>query len=181
VILRICFLLFLASANPSLAQDEHSWAEVHAQDEAKWAQQTGLSPFSVHQLWRLSSHFSNAADDDSRIQLLDTSRLGRNHILLVTYAGSDYCLSLTVLAYTKTYQKIWTEDETPDGTGFCGAEAKAGILQEAGMTDKTVFVSLNTPEQHDSARTEFTEYLYAWNGTTYRFAGKRKMYSVHDH
>jgi hypothetical protein len=123
--LRIVF--FLVTATLTLAQNEQAWQEIHKQDETSWAVHTGLSPLTVHQLWRLASHFAEAANDDSRIQLLDAGSLGRNHIVLVTYAGSEYCLSLTVFAKTRGYEKIWTEDETPDGAGFCGADAKVWV------------------------------------------------------
>lgn len=117
----------------------------------------------------MASHFADASDDDSRIQLLETSNLGHNHILLVTYAGPDDCLNLTVFAQTKGYEKIWMEDQTPDGVGFCGEDAKVRI------TTGTVTVSIRSkPYQTDDARTEFTNYSYEWNGKTYRFAGKWK-------
>lgn len=167
--LRIVF--FLVTATLTLAQNEQAWQEIHKQDETSWAVHTGLSPFTVHQLWRLASHFAEAANDDSRIQLLDAGSLGRNHIVLVTYAGSEYCLSLTVFAKMRGYEKIWTEDETPDGAGFCGADAKVWV------SDGKIVVS--TPSKSDrleGERTEFTEYSYEWNGKTYRFTGKRKMY-----
>ncbi|HKS74972.1 MAG TPA: hypothetical protein VJQ82_17325 [Terriglobales bacterium] len=167
--LRYTALLLVATA-VSMAQTKHSWAKVHEQDEAKWAQQSGLPPWTVHQLWRKASHFANASDDDSRIQLLDASSLGRNHILLVTYAGSEYCLELTVFAHTKGYQKIWTEEQTPAGTGFCGGDAK--VWAQPG----TIVVSTASNSAGPDSRPGFTKYSYQWDGETYRFAGQKKMY-----
>jgi hypothetical protein len=171
MLLRSAVVLSLAVATLALSQDEQSWVEIHRQDEAKWAEQTGLSPFTVQQLWRLASHFADAADDDSRILFLDAGRLGRNHIVLVTYAGSDYCLGVTVFAKTRGYQKIWAEDQTPEGEGFCGAGAKVSV------NDGRIVISTpSKPDRVEGEQSEFTEYSYEWNGKTYRFSGKWKMY-----
>jgi len=170
MILRVGILV-LSLAAASVAQDARSLTEVHEQDEAKWAQQTGLTPFAVHQLWRFASHFADTADDDSRIQFLDVDGLGRNHVLLVTYAGSDYCLTLTVLAYAKGYQELWTEDTTPEGMGFCGAEARVWI------SDHKIIVSvLSSPSRVEGGQVEISNYAYGWDGKTYRFTGKWKMW-----
>jgi|HubBroStandDraft_6_1064221.scaffolds.fasta_scaffold771946_2 hypothetical protein len=164
MIFRRCLLLLVAASAVSAAQSKHSWAKVHQQDEAKWAQQTGLDPFVVHQLWRKASQVAKASDDDSRIQLLDAAHLGRDHILLVTYAGADYCLNLTVFVQTKGYPKIWTQQRTPEGTGFCGGDVK--VWAQAG----TIVVSM--PARSGGADV-LTNYSYEWNGETYRFTEQR--------
>lgn len=165
--LRLCVFV-LALAIGSVAQDQESRIQVHQQDEGKWAQRSGLPAQTVHQLWRLASHFADSRDDDSRIQLLDTDRLGQNRTLLVTSAGSDYCLSLTVFSKTTVYQKIWTEDSTPMGEGFCGSEARVFIV------DGRIVVSVPSNSIQDN-RTGTSNYSYEWNGRTYRFAGMWKM------
>ncbi len=165
MIFRRCLLLLVAASAVSVAQSKHSWAKVHQQDEAKWAKQTGLDPFLVHQLWRKASQVPKASDDDSRIQLLDAAHLGRNHILLVTYSGPDYCLNLTVFVQTKGYPKIWTQERTPDGTGFCGGDVK--VWAQPG----TIVVSMPT---HAGGANLATNYSYEWNGETYRFTGQGK-------
>ena len=165
MIFRRCLLLLVAASLVSVAQSKHSWAKVHQQDEAKWARQTGLDPFLVHQLWRQASHFANASDDHSRIQLLDAANLGRNHILLVTYSGSDYCLNITVFVPTKGYPKIWTQERTPEGTGFCGGDVR--VSAHSG----TIVVSMPT---HSGGADVLTNYSYEWNGETYRFTEQHK-------
>src|SRR5579862_625811 len=165
MIFRRCLVLLLAASVLSPAQSKHSWAKVHRQDEAKWAQQTGLDPFIVHQLWLKASHAANPSDDDSRIQLLDAANLGRNHILLVTYSGADYCLNLTVFVQTKGYPKIWTQERTPDGKGFCGGDVK--VWAQSG----TIVVAMPTSS---GGADVVTDYSYEWNGETYRFTGQHK-------
>jgi hypothetical protein len=169
MVFRDWVLLLLVATSVSVAQSKHSWAKVHQRDEAKWAQQSGLPAYTVHQLWRKASHFAKASDDDSRIQLLDANNLGRNHVLLVTYAGSDYCLNLTVFVQTKGYPKIWTEEHTPEGTGFCGGDAK--VRAQPG----TIVIAMPSNSAGADDQPEFTNYSYEWNGETYRFTGRRKM------
>jgi len=171
MIFRPALVLALIASTITLAQDSRSWSEIHKQDEAKWAAQTGLSPFTVHQLWRLASRFADTTDDDSRIQRLDVASLGRNHVVLVTYAGSEYCLTFTVFAQTRGYQKIWSEDTTPEGDGFCGTDPQVWI------TEGKIVVSMESnPPQTDNGRVEITNYSYEWNGKTYHFAGKWRTY-----
>jgi hypothetical protein len=87
----------------------------------------------------------------------------------VTYAGSDYCLGVTVFAKTRGYQKIWAEDQTPEGEGFCGAGAKVSV------NDGRIVISTpSKPDRVEGEQSEFTEYSYEWNGKTYRFSGKWK-------
>src|SRR5207253_10885532 len=117
---RLLFGLLLASAMGLFAQKENASSQTrHQQDEREWASKTGLSPFTVHQLWRLASHFADTADDDSRIELLDISALGNGQTLLVTSSGSERCLSLTVFEKKTAYVKIWAEDQEPDAMGLC--------------------------------------------------------------
>jgi hypothetical protein len=169
---RLVFTFILASATGLLAQKENVWNQTpHQQDEKEWAAKTGLSPFTVHQLWRLASHFADTADDDSRIELLDVSGLGHNQTLLVTSSGSEHCLSITVFEKARSYVKIWAEDQAPDEKALCqdGTHVSAG--------NGKILVSM--PSKGDSAeggRTEYTQYEYEWTGKTYRFTGTRKMY-----
>src|SRR5436853_4520770 len=105
--MRLALALLLATATGLFAREENAWGQTpHQQDEKEWASETGLSPVTVHQLWRLASHFANPADDDSRIELLDISGLGHNQTLLVTWSGFEHCLSLTVFEKTTGYVKI---------------------------------------------------------------------------
>ena len=167
----VILTLVLLGTTTGFPQDKSPWSEVRKRDEAKWAAQTGLSVFTVHQLWRLASHFASAADDYSRIELLDPWSLGRNHILLATYDSSDFCLNLTVFAKTKGYEKVWTEDQTPSGQGFCNANAT--VLVSEG---RIVVRIPSEPARAEDGRPEFTQYEYGWNGNAYRFTGKKKLY-----
>ncbi len=161
----------LAGTTTTFAQDKSLWSKVQKEDEAKWSVQTGLSVFTVHQLWRLASHFADAADDYSRIKLLDPWSLGGNHILLATYDTTDFCLNLTVFAKKKGYEKVWAEDQTPSGEGFCNANAT--VL----ASDGNILIRVpSEPAPADNGRPEFTEYQYEWNGKAYQFTGKRKLY-----
>src|SRR5437868_4871723 len=118
--MRLVLALFLASATGLFALEENAWSQTsHQQDEKEWASKTGLNPVTVHQLWRLASHFANPADDDSRIELLDIFGLGHNQTLLVTSSGPKHCLSLTVFEKATAYVKMWAEDQAPDGMGLC--------------------------------------------------------------
>src|SRR5208283_3256288 len=118
--LAVAIALFvLSTAAASFAQD---WKHVHKADEAKWAKETGLDPTVIHKMWRMASQFADEKEDDSRIASVDiTSLADRHHVLLVTYAGENNCLTLTVLRqYSATsFAKLWSADQTPDAHGFC--------------------------------------------------------------
>jgi len=169
---RVVFGFLLASAMVLFAQTENVWGQTpQQQDEREWASKTGLSPFTVHQLWRLASHFADTADDDSRIELLDISGLGHDQTLLVTSSGSEHCVSLTVFQKKTGYLKIWAENQESDEMGLCNAGTHVSA------DNGKILVSM--PSKGESAevgRTEYTQYEYEWTGKTYRFTGTRKMY-----
>ncbi len=170
--MRLALAFLLASATGLLAQQESVWNQTpHQQDEKEWAGKTGLSPFAVHQLWRLASHFADTADDDSRIELLDTFGLGHNQTLLVTSSSSEHCLSLTVFEKATRYVKIWAEDQAPDGKGLCQKGARV-----AARSGKILVSIPSEGESAEGGRTEYTQHEYEWTGKTYRFTGTRKMY-----
>ena len=161
--------LLVFAALLSSAQD---WKHVHKADDAKWAKATGLDPWTVHKLWRTASSVPDEKDDETRIANLDLEGLAERHdVLLVTYAGEKNCLALTVfrqLAETK-YDKIWTMQQPPDGTGFCDnafGAADAGALNGV----------INVRVPHAGADgSNYLVYAYEWNGITYHYVGKTEM------
>jgi hypothetical protein len=160
--------LLLAANN--LAQD---WKQVHKADDAKWAKETGLDPGTVHKLWRLASSNPDEKDDESRIANLDIEGLAeRHHILLVTYAGEKNCLTLTVfnqLSGTK-FEKLWSMEQSPDGTGFCDTALGSPDTSAAKGT-----IGVRVPDSVTGGSTNYKVYTYEWNGITYRFAGLQQM------
>src|ERR1700744_6140938 len=88
-----------------------NWKQVHKADEAKWAKETGLDNFVIHKLSRAASVAPHEKDDDSRIDSLDLQGLAKRHdVLLVTYAGENNCLTVTVFRQftEEKYNKIWS-------------------------------------------------------------------------
>ena len=149
-----------------------NWKQVHRADEAKWSKTTGLDPSTIHKLWRDASG-GDEKDDESRIGNIDLEGLAERHdVLLVTYAGEKNCLALTVfrqLSESK-FSKVWSVTQLPDGTGFCdtaygGAEAQA--LNGA--------VGVRVPKSVSNGVTNYTLYVYEWNGITYRLAGQKEI------
>jgi hypothetical protein len=167
---RALFLfLIVVTVLAALAQD---WKHVHKSDDAKWGKATGLDPSIVHKLWREASSSPDEKDDDSRIASLDLEGLAERHdVLLVTYAGEKNCLTLTVfrqLTETK-FNKVWSVQQPPDGTGFCDNEfgtAEAGALNGV--------INVRIPHAGTDG-SNYLVYAYAWNGITYRYAGKTEM------
>ncbi len=153
-----------------VAQD---WKHVHKTDEAKWAKQTGLDPSVIHKLWRAASGGSDESEDDSRIANLDLEGLAeRHHVLLVTYAGEKNCLTLTVfnqLSETK-FEKLWSVQQPPDGTGFCDTAFGSAAADIASGV-----IGVRVPHAVTDGSVRYTVYTYQWNGVTYRFAGQAEM------
>ncbi len=163
-----CFALAIAVTVGSRGQD---LAKVHREAEAKWAAETGLPLSAVHELWRLASHYADSDDDDSQIESLDTQALAsRRHILLVTSAGENSCLTLTVFLATTPYHKIWSEQQTPEGHDWCGPAAKVTVNHGE--------IDISMPEEGDpesSGPQTVTVDAWGWNGTTYQYAGTRRF------
>ncbi len=68
-------ILFVFLAVSAGSGQEPNWAQVHREDEAKWAHNTGLPPSVIHGLWRTSSHYADEADDDLRIELVEVKKV----------------------------------------------------------------------------------------------------------
>jgi len=167
--IRLFFSLALAVAVSSgYGQD---WVGVHREEEAKWAAHTGLTRSAVHKLWRLASHFADEGDDDSRIENLDTRALAsRQQILLVTSAGENSCLTLTVFLASTPFEKIWSGQQTPEGHEWCGPGAKATVANGR--------IEVSLPEEGgpgSSGPLSITIYAWDWNGSTYHYVGARQV------
>jgi hypothetical protein len=164
----LAILLLLSSL--ATAQN---WKQVHKKDEEKWAKATGLDIYTVHKLWRAASRAADEKDDDSRIANIDLDGLAERHdVLLVTYAGEQNCLTLTVfrqLSESK-FEKIWSVQQPPDSTGFCDtsfgsakAEAENGVIK------------VRVPRSQSNGNVTYRIYDYGWNGITYRLAGEKDV------
>ncbi len=162
--------LVLCFASALFAQN---WKHVHRSDEAKWAKTTGLDPATIHKLWRDASHTPDEKDDDSRIANIDLDGLAERHdVLLVTYAGEKICLTLTVFRQYSEFKfsKVWSVDEAPDKTSFCDTpfgSAAAEALNGA--------VTVRVPKSTSDGATNYTLYVYEWNGITYRLAEQKEI------
>ncbi len=152
-----------------------NWKQVHKKDDMKWAKATGLDPITVHKLWRSASQVPNEQDDDSRIASLDLEGLAERHdVLLVTYAGENNCLTITVFRQLSEdkFSKLWSVDKAPDGTGFCDTAfgtAEADALNGA--------VTVRVPRSVSDGSIHYTLYTYEWNGITYRLASQKEVQS----
>ncbi len=159
----------LLSSNVA-AQD---WKHVHKTDEAKWAKQTGLDPSVIHKLWRAASGGTDESADESRIANLDLQGLAeRHHVLLVTYAGENNCLTITVfnqLSESK-FEKLWSVQQPPDGTGFCDTAFGSAAADATGGA-----IGVRVPRSLSDGSVHYMVYTYLWNGVTYRFAGQSEM------
>jgi hypothetical protein len=167
--------LYCASALVACAQD---WGQVHREDDAKWARVSGLTPAEVHSLWRMSSHYANEADDDSRIEKVDVSGLSsRNHTLVVTSAGNNYCLTLAVFRSTgkRTFERVWTEEQGPNQEQFCGTKAGDATVD---IFDGEIWVEIPEHKLDRPGQVELVDYRYGWNGHTYQFLGKKRTIRV---
>jgi len=151
------------------AQD---WISNHREDEARWAKKTGLSTFTIHRLWRSTSHFADEQDDDSQIELLDVTSLSqRNQILLVTSAGEPRCLTLTVFSKAAGFLKVWNESQTPDGHGFC---ENLGIPARFKVSERAIEVVVARERLGPrSSHADVAHFPYHWTGKTY-FVGEKQ-------
>ncbi len=171
-IMRPCsaMLAMLLLSTASFAQN---WKQVHKKDEEKWAKTTGLDPFTIHKLWRSASRVADEKDDDSRIANIDLDGLAERHdVLFVTYAGEKNCLTLTVFRQfsESKFDKIWSAEQPPDGTGFCDTSfgsAKADAVEDA--------IRVRVPRSMVNGSVHYTLYDYTWNGITYRLAGEKEI------
>lgn len=150
-----------------------NWKQVHRKDEEKWAKATGLDPITIHKMWRAASRVADEKDDDSRIANLDLDGLAERHeALLVTYAGEKNCLTLTVFRQYSEFKfdKVWSADRPPDGTGFCDTDnASAKAEAENGA------ILVRVPRTAANGSISYTLYTYGWNGITYRVAGEKEI------
>jgi hypothetical protein len=141
------------------------------EDEASWAQKTGLAPAAIHRMWLSSSHFADEKDDDSRIELLDTKSLaGLKQILMVTSAGEPRCLTLTVFSNGAEVLKLWSTDSTPEGRGLCD---KLGL--SARFTMNQHGIEIIVPLDRHSVRSSYADVEhchYRWAGKTYLASDK---------
>jgi hypothetical protein len=161
-------LLLLLLVHTSFGQDA---AQSRVDEEKKWADATGLSQFAVHRLWRMSSHFADEREDDSRIvnALVVPSRSPSvQDIILVTAAGYPYCITVTVLSHPRRgLSLIWSENQTPEGEGFC---SNPGGDPEVTFKDGVISIAVPDPPTA-SAKTMYTVYRYGWVGNTYGSIG----------
>ena len=158
-------------AMPSLFAQ--NWKQVHKADEAKWAKTTGLDPAAIHKLWREASGVADEKDDDSRIANIDLEGLAERHdVLFVTYSGEKNCLTLSVfrrLTESK-FSKVWSVQQLPDGTGFC--DTAFGSAESQALNGA---VGVRVPKSISNGNTDYTLYVYEWNGITYRLAGQKEI------
>ena len=163
-------LAVLLLPSPAVAQN---WKQVHRKDDEKWAKATGLDPITIHKLWRSASHVANENDDDSRIANLDLDGLAERHdVLLVTYAGENNCLTLTVFRQLSEvkFDKVWSADKPPNGSGFCdNSFGSAKAYAENGA------VLVRVPRSTPQGGLDYTLYRYDWNGITYRLADEKDI------
>ncbi len=168
--LASCLCLLILISGVSFAQN---WKQVHKKDEEKWAKATGLDPLVIHKLWRAASRVPSEKNDDSRIANLDALGLAeRHHVLLVTYAGEGNCLTITVfnqLSETK-FEKIWSVEQPPDGTGFCDTEFGNAEAEAANGV-----VTVRVPHAVSDGSVIYTVYEYQWNGISYRLAAQKEV------
>lgn len=169
--IRLALACLLLIGLPAFAQN---WKQVHKKDEERWAKTTGLDVYTIHKMWRAASHTPNESDDDSRIADIDLEGLAERHeIMLVTYAGENNCLTITVLrqiSETK-YDKVWSADKPPDGSGFCDSSlGTAKAVAEKGAI--AVRVPRSSPTKDGAI---YTLYAYQWNGITYRVVDEKDV------
>lgn len=157
------FFAVLTIVSALHAQD---WISRHREDEARWARKTGVPPSVVHRLWRASSHFADEQEDDSEIELPDTTSFAeRNQVLLVTSAGEPRCLTLTVFSTGARFLKVWSADQTPDGNGFCD-----NLSIPVRLTVGKDRIEIAVPRERLSPRSSHVEvehYHYRWTGKSY--------------
>jgi hypothetical protein len=150
-----------------------NWKQVHKKDEEKWAKTTGLDPSVIHKLWHGASRAADEKDDDSRIADINLDGLAERHdLLLVTYAGEKNCLTLTVFRQfsESKFEKIWSTEQPPDGTGFCdNSLGSAKAYAENGA------VLVRVPPETQPNAPDYVLYRYEWNGITYRLAEKKDV------
>jgi hypothetical protein len=158
----------LAILLPLHAQD---WISLHRDDEAKCAKTTGMSSFAIHRLWLSTSHFADEQDDDSHIELLDTTTLSdRNQVLMVTSAGEPRCLTLTVFSKAAGFLKVWSVDHTPGGHGLCD---NLGLPARFSVSERRI--ELIVPRERHGPRASHADvehYEYHWSGKTYLVSQK---------
>jgi len=166
----LTILLTLLLASLAAAQN---WKQVHKKDEERWAKATGLDTFTIHKLWRSASRVADEKDDDSRIANLDLTGLAERHdVLLVTYAGENNCLTLTVFRQISEskFKKIWSVEQPPDGTGFCDNKFGSAAAEATNGA-----IGVRVPRSVADGEVTYTVYVYAWNGITYRLASETQM------
>ncbi len=156
---------------PSFAQN---WKQVHKKDEERWAKTTGLDVYTIHKLWRAASNAPDESSDDSRIADIDLTGLAvRHELMLVTYAGENNCLTITVFRQLSDvkYDKVWSIDKPPDGSGFCDSPlGTAKAVAENGAI--AVRVPRSSPTKDGAI---YTLYMYQWNGVTYRMVDEKDV------
>lgn len=167
-------VILLLAAGVASAQDS---AQLRLAEETKWAKASGLSPFVIHRLWRMASHFVDERDDDSHIVNVIVSKAQNGSaadIVLVTSPPEGICVTVTVLSHPQnsSFAKVWSRDQTPDGDGFCSTP-----FGDVKVDFKDGVVSVFVPAVrtgHDSAsKSAGRVYQYGWRGTTYGYIGKR--------
>ena len=166
----VLVFLFISFAGLPLPEAQ-DWVSHHREDESKWATKTGVPALAIHRMWRALSHFSDEQDDDSHIELLDTTSFAaRNQILLITSAGQPRCLALAVFSKATGFLKIWSEEKAPDGHGFCD---NLGIAVRCEVRERYIEVIVpGEPISPNASHANIIHYNYHWSGKTYLAAEK---------
>lgn len=110
-------------------------------------------------------------DEEEYIDNLDTQNLKKlKHVLMVTTSGNGHCLRLIVFEREgETFQRLWSIDETPSGSGFCRASPKN---PEAFATvDGQIVVRIPVFDYNKNIDKSTDIYTYVWTGKKYEHLG----------
>lgn len=172
VLLSALLILCGYAADRAAAQD---FAARHRQEDAAWAQKSGLSPATVRKLRLIAGVTDDTAE---RIVNLDASSFrARRHILLVSAGGNGHCLDLHVIARRRnSYRVVWSASEMPTGAGFCRESPENPEAYAADGSRVEIKIPVYDYERNAPEATRLL--TYRWNGKTYKLAEERTQQAM---
>jgi hypothetical protein len=181
-LLTLALILSAASA-PAQSGDGFDWRAFHKKNDAEWAKKTGLRPDQVRAMRLVyagtDNYPANTIDD------IDAATLkNRDQVLFVSSDGSGHCLTVMVFAKRQSaFEMIWSVRGTSGG-GFCRSNAfTPNPRAYVGRNGSSIIIDVpacpmqypEEPNYPKLRRCYGQQFTYAWTGSTYRYAGSRKV------
>jgi hypothetical protein len=143
------------------------WARLHAQDDAAWAERSGLSEAEIRKLRVVAGTDDESPDFIDNVDAKTLSPYGLT--LFATYSGSARCVNFWLLTKTgDSYGKFWKSEEDSEELNFC-ADPKCDTPFVKASPSRDIEVEI--PSRRAGKCVSGSYGLLKWTGETYSYKG----------